>query len=194
MPNTIRAPDGGTSEPSVPPAASAPAAKPGWYLARRISGRAAAPTVATVARLEPLMAPKPAHPAMDASARPPRRCPTKRAATSKKSRLAPAAKHKCAMSRNSGRTPSSYFITVSKATTPPLITAASGEISTARPSRPTPASPTPMGTPAASRASSAAMPKSPTSSGLIARSGEGRCARTAGRRRAARRSAAGAAG
>jgi hypothetical protein len=53
------------------------------------------------------MAPNPAQPAMEASANPPRLWPIKRAAASKKSRLAPAAKHRCAINRNIGNTPSS---------------------------------------------------------------------------------------
>ena len=63
--------------------------------------------VATVARLDPLIAPNPAQPPIEAMASPPRLCPTSRAASPKKSPLAPAAKHSCAISMNSGRTPSS---------------------------------------------------------------------------------------
>ena len=117
--------------------------------------------VAAVARLEPLTAPNPAHPAIVASASPPRRCPTRQAAAPKKSRLAPAAKQKCAMSRNNGNTPSSKRVTDSKNTTLALISAGSGPISSASPTSPTSPIAMPIGTPSASSASNATTPNGP---------------------------------
>jgi hypothetical protein len=136
----------------------------------RISGSATEVTVATVARLDPLIAPNPAHPPIEASASPPRRWPRNAAAALKKSRLAPAAKQIWAISKNSGRTPSSYFEIVSKATTPALITAGSGPIRTAMPDMPTNASAIPIGTPPASAVSRTSMPTIPTSSGVTRQS------------------------
>ena len=90
----------GSARPKCHPPPMPPLRSRGGIQPFRISGNATELIVATVARLDPLIAPKPAQPLIEAKANPPRRWPTNFAATSKKSRLAPAAKHRCAMSRN----------------------------------------------------------------------------------------------
>ena len=67
--------EGGTNEPSVPPAAIHPVAKEGAYFRLSISGKATLPKVAAVAGDDPQMAPKKPHPPMVDRANPPRRCP-----------------------------------------------------------------------------------------------------------------------
>ena len=68
--------------PSVPPAATAPAARRSVYPNRRISGIATLPIVAAVATLDPETAANPPHATIVAIASPPRRCPRNELAAS----------------------------------------------------------------------------------------------------------------
>ncbi len=62
---------GGISAPMVPAAATTPVARPGSYLFFSISGTAMRPIAAAQATDEPVIAAKPEHPMMLATARPP---------------------------------------------------------------------------------------------------------------------------
>ena len=74
----IMPPDGGIRNPSVPPAATAPVARPSAYLYRFISGSATRPIVTAEASDDPESAANPAQAATVAEASPPRKCPIQR--------------------------------------------------------------------------------------------------------------------
>jgi hypothetical protein len=74
----IMPPDGGIKKPSVPPAATDPVARLSAYLYFFISGNATRPIVTADASEDPESAANPAHAAIVAEAKPPRKCPIQR--------------------------------------------------------------------------------------------------------------------
>ena len=153
--------------PRLPPAASAPVAKPSSYPAFRISGKAIRVIVAAVATDEPQTAPKQADATIAATDKPPRTPESRTRAARNKSAERRVPDATSPISTNKGITDKEYAEAVSNGVVPARARALCAPDSTRLPKNPTKASATHTGTRRNSITNRTNMPAAPINGGLI---------------------------